>query len=90
MALVKSYKKSGEEYIPKYIFSLNKEECIACGRCYRSCPMDVFELFIEEDEDGEEIKYMTITNDNECIGCGTCNKVCPKNCLTHKPLEIGR
>lgn len=42
-------------------------ECIACGRCFRNCPM---ECIHPEDE-----KYEI--DQNVCIACGTCHEVCP-------------
>ncbi len=88
MGVLTAYRKNKTEYIPEYVYDLNKEECIACGRCYKSCPSNVFDLCVEEDEDGEEIKYMTIAHDEDCIGCKACKKVCPKGCLSHRSIEV--
>ena len=46
-------------------------ECIACGRCFRNCP-------IEAIEPGDE-KYEI--NQEQCIQCGTCFELCPLNAI---------
>jgi Nif-specific ferredoxin III len=76
-------KKNGSEWVQEFIESLNKEDCIACGRCYKACPSGVMTLEEDEDEDGEDIMFMVIVNDGECIGCKVCAKVCPKGCFEH-------
>ena len=43
------------------------EECIKCGACAASCPVQC----IKEGEERYEI------NKDACIGCGTCAAVCP-------------
>lgn len=43
----------------------DQEHCTACGRCSRSCPMDV-------PEPG-------LTRVPECIGCGQCVAACPED-----------
>lgn len=42
-------------------------ECIACGRCFRNCPVEAI-------EPGDE-KYEI--NQDQCIQCGTCFEMCP-------------
>lgn len=81
MALLK---KNGKEWIQEFVVSLNAEDCIACGRCYKACPSDVMTLTEEEDEDGDERMFMILVNDGECIGCKVCAKVCPKDCFEHE------
>lgn len=87
--------RGGEEWVPEFVTELNAEKCIGCGRCYKVCPRDVFELteraealaddddFYDDDDDDDEMKVMAIKNAMDCIGCTSCAKVCPKNCLTH-------
>ncbi|MFP4333147.1 MAG: ferredoxin III, nif-specific [Campylobacterales bacterium] len=76
-------KKNGSEWVQEFVEALNKEDCIACGRCYKACPSGVMTLEEDEDEDGEDIMFMVIVNDGECIGCKVCAKVCPKGCFEH-------
>lgn len=47
------------------------KECIACGRCVRSCPAHNLTL-----ESG------VITSHNQCIFCYRCVNICPKKAIT--------
>ncbi len=42
--------QGGDEWTPAFITELNQGECIGCGRCFKVCSRDVFEL-IERDEE---------------------------------------
>lgn len=86
--------RGGTAWTPQYVTDLNQATCIGCGRCYKVCPRDVFELVergeadeVEEDDDfyddEDEMMVMVIANEMDCIGCMACSKVCPKNCHTH-------
>ena len=86
--------RGGEEWTPSFINDLNQQTCIGCGRCYKVCPRDVFELVdraeaLAEDEDDydddDETKVMAIANSDDCIGCQSCFRVCPKQCHSHAP-----
>lgn len=77
-------KKNGKEWIQEFVTELNKEDCIACGRCFKACPSNCMTLIEEEDEDGDEKMVMVLVNDGECIGCKVCAKVCPKGCFSHE------
>ncbi len=84
----------GAEWTPSYVSNINQTTCIGCGRCFKVCPRDVFDLvekadaladfddYGDEDDDDENM-VMSIKNANDCIGCEACSKVCPKNCFTH-------
>lgn len=89
----------GSEWTPAYVTDLNAKTCIGCGRCFKVCPRDVFdlveksELFADDEnfdndysdyDDDDENKVMTIKNALDCIGCEACSKVCPKSCFTHE------
>ena len=49
-----------------------KEKCIACGKCQKSCPVD--------------LKPEEISVSPECIKCGKCATVCPADCI-HFPAK---
>ncbi|MCE0495422.1 ferredoxin III, nif-specific [Vibrio salinus] len=94
MSNIKSLTRGGEEWEPQFIQEINQDDCIGCGRCYKVCSRDVFNLIEKEaDEDDDDDYYdddevmmvMTIENENDCIGCMACSKVCPKNCQTFSP-----
>ncbi|OGG94495.1 MAG: ferredoxin III, nif-specific [Candidatus Lambdaproteobacteria bacterium RIFOXYD12_FULL_49_8] len=80
-------KKNGETYDPRYIKAVNAENCIGCGRCYKVCGQEVFNLVERADLDMDDDDYedegamvMSVANDGNCIGCEACSRVCPKNC----------
>lgn len=86
MAYLMARTKAGGEWVQKFVMALDKEKCIACGRCYKCCPSSVMTLDEEEDDEGEEHKFMKLVNDENCLGCMACSKVCPKGCFEHQPL----
>jgi Nif-specific ferredoxin III len=43
--------RGGTAWTPAFITELNQSNCIGCGRCYKTCPRDVFELVDREDMD---------------------------------------
>ena len=91
--------RGGTSWTPAFITDLNQRTCIGCGRCYKVCPRDVFELveraldddYVDDYEDGfddDVAMVMTIANAMDCIGCEACARVCPKNCHTHEPAAL--
>ncbi len=86
--------RGGEVYTPTFVIALDAQSCIGCGRCYKVCPRDVFELVereadeLDEDLDEDAMMFMAIANALDCIGCGACARVCPKNCHTHAPMPV--
>ena len=85
--------RGGSEWIPEFVTALDAQTCIGCGRCYKVCPRDVFELVeradvIEDDDDfyddDDEMMVMSIKDALDCIGCKSCASVCPKKCHTHE------
>ena len=92
----------GSVWTPNYVKELNQRTCIACGRCFKVCPRDVFDLVDKDDIDTEDFDddygdfdgdddnsmVMNLKNAADCIGCEACSKVCPKNCFTHQPKSI--
>jgi Nif-specific ferredoxin III len=88
MSYIAGRTRRGDEWIPEYVVALDQSKCIGCGRCYKVCPRDVFELTDRDDCDDEddEIKVMTIKDELDCIGCKACAHVCPRDCHTHVAL----
>lgn len=85
--------RGGADWTPTFLVKLDQQTCIGCGRCYKVCPRDVFDLVEREadddsydDEDNNLV--MSIANALDCIGCGSCSRVCPKQCHTHQPLSL--
>jgi Nif-specific ferredoxin III len=88
----------GAVWTPNYVSDLNQRTCIGCGRCFKVCPRDVFDLIEKDDafasddfdddygdfEDDDNTMVMSLKNPTDCIGCEACSKVCPKECFTHE------
>lgn len=88
--------RGGSLWEPHFIQGLNQETCIGCGRCYKVCPRNVFDLverdYADDDDDDEfsdePTMVMSVADAMDCIGCQSCAKVCPKNCHTHAPAAL--
>ncbi|HEY0664249.1 MAG TPA: ferredoxin III, nif-specific [Thiobacillaceae bacterium] len=87
--------RGGAAWTPTFLIKLDQATCIGCGRCYKVCPRNVFELVERSeddenyDEDEDNSMVMTLANAMDCIGCGSCGRVCPKQCQTHQPMPVG-
>jgi Nif-specific ferredoxin III len=94
MANITGITRGGKPYEPTFIVALNPENCLGCGRCFKVCPREVFELVERSeddenyDEDEDNCMVMTLANALDCIGCGSCARVCPKQCQTHQPMAL--
>lgn len=99
MSMITGTTRGGTEWTPAFVSALNQSKCIGCGRCYKVCPRNVFELIEREmeedydddyDDDGfddDNSMVMSLQNAMDCIGCESCSRVCPKGCLSHEPAE---
>lgn len=54
MSVITGVTRGGEAYTPEFVMAINQSTCIGCGRCYKVCPRDVFELVDREDLDLDE------------------------------------
>ena len=63
-------------HLPQLHIEADREQCVACGRCNKACPM------------GLDVKQMvsdgTGATCTECIQCGACVDECPKNVLKYR------
>lgn len=94
--------RDGTPWEPNYLIAIEGERCIGCGRCFKVCPRDVFELIDRDDLDLDEMELddsgddfdeapgmvMSLKNLLDCIGCQACSRVCPKKCLSHEPQPV--
>ena len=95
MSKIVSYTRGGDEWEPQFISEIDQANCIGCGRCYKVCSRDVFNLIEKDDvdedddyyDDDEMMMVMDIENGDDCIGCMACAKVCPKNCQSFAPVS---
>lgn len=88
----------GKPWTPSFVQAIDQTRCIGCGRCYKVCPREVFDLVDRadvladaeiddfEDLDEDNAQVMSLANALDCIGCSSCSRVCPKNCFTHAAL----
>ena len=89
-----AFTRGGIAWTPTFVTDLNQKTCIGCGRCYKVCPRDVFELVdreedeLDEDLDEDQMSVMNLKNALDCIGCGACGRVCPKQCHTHQAMPL--
>jgi Nif-specific ferredoxin III len=100
MSNITGMTRGGATWEPQFVIDLNQTTCIGCGRCYKVCPRDVFELIErseldlddmemdDDDEDDDNMMVMAIANAMDCIGCQSCSKVCPKKCHTHAAQPV--
>lgn len=95
MSNISGITRRGTPYEPTFVTALDATRCIGCGRCYKVCPRQVFELVERDedddnyDEDEDNMMVMQLADPLDCIGCGSCARVCPKQCHTHQPLPAG-
>ena len=68
--------------------------CIHCGRCIRSCPMNLspvdFAKAIETEDKDEKIAILKKNKIMLCMECGCCSYVCPANRLLVQNNRIGK
>ena len=50
---------------------VNTDECIACGACVDSCPMDAI-----------TVEDFAVVDEDACIECGACTGACPVEALS--------
>jgi Nif-specific ferredoxin III len=99
MSTIIGLTRGGVQWIPAFVTALDQGLCIGCGRCFKVCPRDVFELIdrddLDLDDDGDDDGFeeapgmvMSLKDMLDCIGCSSCSRVCPKGCLTHEPQAL--
>ena len=63
MSTITGLTRGGSEWTPAFITDLNQTNCIGCGRCFKVCPRDVFELIdrdeldLDDDDDFDDDDY---------------------------------
>jgi Nif-specific ferredoxin III len=54
MNIITSVTRGGARYTPEFVIDIEQANCIGCGRCFKVCPRDVFDLVEREDLVGLE------------------------------------
>lgn len=99
MSVITGITRGGAQWTPSFVVAIAQTKCIGCGRCYKVCPRNVFELIdrddldlddADDDDDFDEAPgmVMNLKDALDCIGCESCSRVCPKGCLAHEPQTL--
>ncbi len=65
----------------KFLITVNRKTCKACGICVAFCPASVFTT----DHDDKAV----VNKPEECIGCRQCELMCPDYCINVEELANG-
>ncbi len=57
--------RGGVAWTPAFVNALDQHKCIGCGRCYKVCPREVFELVDRDDVEGLEALEEDWDDDDE-------------------------
>jgi Nif-specific ferredoxin III len=63
MTTITGITRGGAPWTPRFVTALSDKRCIGCGRCYKVCPRDVFEL--EERDEDEELELEADDEDED-------------------------
>lgn len=55
MSMITGMTRGGEVYTPAFVMDIDQAHCIGCGRCFKVCPRDVFDLIERDEVEGLEL-----------------------------------
>ena len=58
-----------------FIPEINKKNCIGCGKCVITCPVEAMTLVSSTNPDKPKMKQSRL-NEDLCLGCGLCVRAC--------------
>lgn len=61
--------RGGMAWVPQFVQGIDRDRCIGCGRCFKVCGRDVFELLSYTDEEDTEKMVMTVAVGENCGLC---------------------
>ena len=65
MSVITGLTLGGTEWTPAFITALEQTKCIGCGRCFKVCPRDVFELVEREMSDDDVDEFDDFDDDDD-------------------------
>lgn len=68
MTLVTGFTRGGDLYTPAFVMAINQAHCIGCGRCFKVCPRDVFDLIERDEVEGLEDYESELDDSDESDG----------------------
>ena len=63
----------------KKIAVIDREICVACGVCMKTCPKGALSIYRG---------CYAVVDAEKCVGCGLCAKACPANCIEKKERGV--
>jgi len=52
MTVITGLTRGGDVYTPAFVMAIDQANCIGCGRCFKVCPRDVFDLVDRDEVEG--------------------------------------
>jgi formate dehydrogenase major subunit len=91
IALAVNINKTGMGKVPVYpidtshrAITVDRNKCIFCGRCERSCPYDALEVRAESFDEKDRPLGLVIDFKENCVSCGKCVDNCSTGALNKK------
>ena len=72
-----------------FIPVVDETQCIGCGKCVMTCPVEAMALVSSNDPHRPKMKKAKL-NEDVCLGCGLCVRACPRDniLLKSRPKRV--